>query len=123
MSRWIWVGVLGMLGVYSRYFASLWINRILPTPFPVGTLTINCVGAFLIGLIFVWGTERGLLSESLRIGITVGFLGGLTTFSSFCLDAIGALERGHIIQTVTYVFLSNILGLAATYAGMSLARS
>ena len=122
MLRWIGIGVLGILGVYSRYSLSLAFNRIFPSSFPLGTLIINCIGAFFIGVIFVLGSERGLLNDSLRIALSVGYLGGLTTFSTFCLETIQALERGHLFQALTYVFLSNSVGLIATYAGIAFAR-
>ena len=117
------IGLFGILGVYSRYYAGLGVGKLVSHPFPAGTFLINIVGAFVIGSIYVLGIEKAVLSEDLRIGIMVGFLGGFTTFSSYALETARLIEEGNTWNAIAYLGLSPILGLAAAFAGLFLART
>ena len=112
----------GVLGVFSRYYMGPWISRILPSPFPYGTFFINLLGAFLIGLFYVLAEERALFSAEVRAGVMVGFLGGYTTFSAFCLEGINLIADARYLHAALYVVGSPMLGLAATAGGIFLGR-
>lgn len=122
MPRLIYIAIFGLLGVFARFYVGLSVTKILAPPFPYATFLINIVGAFLIGVIYVLGAERAAISADLRIGIMVGFLGGFTTFSSYCLEASRLLEDGEYWYSALYFVLSPILGLGANLLGLFLTR-
>lgn len=120
------VGLGGALGAMFRYAISLWsvqrLEALMPSAALVGTLIANAFGAFLIGVLFVVITEKGLIAESWRPLLVVGFLGALTTFSTFSLEAVGLLQQGEWLTAMVYVLGSVIICLFLTWAGIELAR-
>ncbi len=118
----IYIACFGLLGVFCRYIMGIFISKIIPYPFPWGTFFINLLGAFLIGIIYVLGVERNMLSSDLRVGITIGLLGGFTTFSSYSLEAVTLFESGQHFYSFIYLSMSTILGFLSTLSGMTLAR-
>lgn len=119
----IYIAIFGLLGVFSRYYVGLGISKILPPPFPYGTFLINLSGAFVIGVIYVLGIERASLVPEVRIGIMVGFLGGFTTFSSYCLEAVRLMEEAEYFKAALYWLGSPVLGYFAALGGMLLTRA
>jgi len=97
-------------------------SKYLPSPFPYGTFFINLLGAFAIGIIYVLGVERSAISADLRTGIMVGFLGGFTTFSSYCLEGVRLAEETALMNAALYMVASPFLGFIATLSGMLLTR-
>jgi CrcB protein len=118
----IYIALFGLCGVFARYFVNVGVARFISPPYPLATFLINISGAFLIGLVYVWGVEKTALSADLRIGLMVGLLGGFTTFSSYCLEVFLLASASQRLLAVLYLVLSPILGLAATLAGVTLAR-
>ncbi|HAB55260.1 MAG TPA: fluoride efflux transporter CrcB [Cellvibrionales bacterium] len=120
------VGLGGALGAMLRYAISLWavqrFEALMPTAALIGTLIANAVGALLIGVLFVVITEKGLIAESWRPLLVVGFLGALTTFSTFSLETVGLLQQGEWLSAMVYVLSSVIICLFLTWAGIELAR-
>jgi len=120
------VGLGGALGAMFRYAISLWavqrFEALMPTAALIGTLIANAVGALLIGVLFVVITEKGLIAESWRPLLVVGFLGALTTFSTFSLETVGLLQQGEWLSAMVYVLSSVIICLFLTWAGIELAR-
>ena len=120
------VALGGALGAMLRYAISLWsvqrLETLMPTAALAGTLIANAVGAFLIGVLFVVITEKGLITESWRPLLIVGFLGALTTFSTFSLEAVGLLQQGEWLTAMVYVLSSVIICLFLTWVGIELAR-
>ena len=90
--------------------------------FPLGTFVVNVLGSFLIGVFFVLLAEKAQIAEQWRPIIVVGFLGGLTTFSTFSLDALLLFEQGHYNTALFYIISSIVLCLIAAFAGMQLTR-
>jgi fluoride exporter len=93
---WPWAQILAVsfgaaLGALARWRAGLWLNASW-TGFPLGTLLVNCVGGLLIGMALFWFEKTS--NEMLRLLIVTGFLGGLTTFSSFSAESLLLLQRG-----------------------------
>ena len=117
------VGVGGFLGANARYVIGGVIAERLGAAFPAGTLIVNLTGSLAIGVILVLLTERLAADPAWRLLLVVGFLGGYTTFSSYTIEALLLAEAGQWDRALWYVLGSNILGLAATYAGMLVARS
>lgn len=114
--------VFGLGGVLSRHFLNVFASRGDASAFPVTTFAINIAGAFLIGVCYVFGLEKGLIPENLRIAIMTGFLGGFTTFSAFTLESSQLFEKSQSFMGLSYLVLSPILGLAATFLGLIVAR-
>ncbi len=118
----IFIAAFGLIGVFSRYYLGLFIPKFLGPPFPYATFLINVVGAFIIGTVYVLGVERAVISPDLRVGIIVGLLGGFTTFSSYCLEAVRLAEQAEYFYAALYILLSNGAGLVATFGGILLTR-
>lgn len=118
----IYIGIFGLLGVFCRYFMVLFVNKTFQPSLPYDIFLINIIGSFLIGIIYVLGVERVQISQDLRIAIMVGFLGGFTTFSSYCLDAIKLFENYRYLHGILYIVMSPVVGILATILGMLLAR-
>lgn len=116
------IGSFGVLGVLSRYYFGVAAFKFYPSSFPLGTFLINVLGSFLIGVTYVWGFERSMISEELRIAITVGFLGGFTTFSAYALETVALLNEARYFLAAIYLGASPILGVAAAFGGIYFAR-
>lgn len=109
------------LGGAMRYLITTYINKL--GHFPYGTLTVNLVGCFLIGIISTLLTERFTgASQYLSLLLTVGFLGGLTTFSSFSNETMLLLKTGLVLQAIGNIALNTIGGLIAVWIGIILVR-
>lgn len=117
------IAIFGALGCLARYWLSGWVNRLLSQhSFPFGTLVVNLLGAFLVGLVIEFSLRSSMVSHQLRIALTIGLLGGLTTFSTFSIETFTLLERGQILIAFGNVLLSVTLCLLATWAGIVVAR-
>jgi CrcB protein len=112
----------GALGCVSRFFLSGWIYAILGRNFPYGTLAVNLIGSFIIGLVMETGMRSTAIPANLRTGLTVGFLGGLTTFSTFSYETFRLLEEGEFIIASTNVLISVLTCLLFTWLGIAAAR-
>jgi CrcB protein len=120
MVRVFLIGLAGAAGTLLRYFVGVWAGRTLGAGFPYSTLIVNVVGCFLIAAIAYVATATTLISPTLRLTLMTGFMGGLTTYSSFNLEttrlfqerawAVGFLNLGATLATC---FVAGLLGLAA----------
>ena len=113
----------GALGALMRYGLSQSVYRLLGRDFPYGTLMVNLVGSFLIGIAVVYTIERAALSELWRVAIIFGFLGAFTTFSTFSYETLALIESGQWLKGLLNIGLSVILCLLATWLGMIATRS
>ena len=115
---WLMVASGGALGACLRYGVSLLIGPQSAGVFPWATFVVNVVGSFLIGLVVVLLQLKWHESSLLRGFIQIGFLGAVTTFSTFSIELFSLLEAGYIRQFAIYLFSSIIAGLIAVLAGM-----
>ena len=122
MSTYIAIAFGGAIGAVSRYWLYSAVQRLHDSGFPLGTFVVNVLGSFLIGAFFVLLAEKARIAEQWRPIIVVGFLGGLTTFSTFSLDALLLFEQGHYNTALFYIISSIVLCLIAAFAGMQLTR-
>jgi CrcB protein len=113
----------GAIGSVLRYYVGQWSLRLMGPSFPWGTLTVNVVGCFVIGVFSELLMRRFNASVELRLLLVTGFLGGFTTFSAFSLDAITLFERGQIVAGSVYVAASIGLSMAAVASGLALMRA
>ncbi|MEP7255045.1 MAG: fluoride efflux transporter CrcB [Ferruginibacter sp.] len=111
------VGLGGGIGSMLRYGTALLINTKL---FPYATLTVNIIGSFIIGIVFALTVKEEVLSQQWKLFLATGICGGFTTFSAFSLENLGLLQSGKYGMAITYISLSIILGIIATFLGYQL---
>jgi len=119
----LFIAGFGALGCLTRYYLSGWAYDLLGRSFPYGTLLVNILGAFIIGLVMEFGMRSTLLPATLRIGLTIGFLGGLTTFSTFSYETFRLLEDGELFVATANVLVSVVICLVFTWLGIHAARA
>jgi fluoride exporter len=112
----------GGLGSGCRYGASLMAVRLFGSAFAWGTLAVNLVGCLLIGLIFSLTDRTNLIGPLPRLFFVTGFLGGLTTFSSYALETAAFIDRGTSLIALSNFASNNVLGLVLVFAGMWIGR-
>lgn len=117
------VAVGGAFGSVCRYLTGILMTRLMGPAFPWGTITVNIVGSFAIGLLTELVARRFDASLEMRLLLVVGILGGFTTFSSFSLDTVALIEKGAVSSAVIYVFSSVVISLMATFAGFAVGRA
>lgn len=115
------VGAGGAIGALLRYAIAGLTHRYVGATFPWGTLVVNVIGCFVIGLMWA-ASERTTFSPALRIFIFTGTLGAFTTFSTYGLETINLLRDGEIGLGVANLLLSNVVGLGAVVVGFFVAR-
>ena len=113
----------GALGALSRHFMARAVMSGLGLGFPYGTLAVNILGSFLMGIVVAWLMPKFQLSPYFQAFLTVGFLGGFTTFSAFSLEVVNLMERNELGLTVLYIFLSVLLAVGALFIGLKLGRT
>jgi len=106
------VGVGGALGSVARYWLGGVVQQVAGSSFPLGTLVVNVLGSFLIGVVMARGLERGLVSPEARIFMTTGFCGGFTTMSTFSYETLALLREGSELAATT-----NAVGTFAACVG------
>jgi CrcB protein len=112
----------GAIGAVMRYLTGIGMVRLFGhTTFPLGVLTVNVMGSFVMGLFVGLAAQRGL--THLSPFLATGILGGFTTFSAFSLEAVTLYERGAIGLAAAYVIANVTLSIAGLFAGLALSRS
>ncbi len=112
----------GGIGAALRHGFNLAATRLFGTGFPLGTMMINVLGSFAMGLIAEYFALRRGLPQYWRLFLTTGILGGFTTFSAFSLEAALLYERGQIGGAAIYVGGSVVLAIGALFAGLAIVR-
>lgn len=122
MERFLIVCGAGAVGCGARYLVSLWTAKRFGTGFPWGTLVVNLVGSFLIAFILELSTRVASFSPNLRIALTTGFMGGLTTYSSFNYESTALLSGDHPLRGAINIGVTLIGCLGFGLLGLLLAR-
>ena len=123
MDQLVYIALFGTVGCLSRYLLSGWAYQLLGRGFPYGTLVVNVAGAFMIGLVMEVSIRSALIPPALRVAFTIGFLGGLTTFSTFSYETFRLLEEGAFVIAFFNVLVSVVTCLACTWLGIMVARA
>jgi CrcB protein len=118
-----WIAIGGALGAMARFGMASAVFKWFDRPFPYGTLSVNLLGSFAIGVAYIWLVENGFGGEQYRHLAMVGFLGAFTTFSTFSLESISLLQDARYDAFLAYIGASLLGCLAATAAGMWLSKS
>jgi CrcB protein len=122
MMQLVAVAVGGALGALGRYGVNGLLYPISDSKFPLGTLAVNVIGSFMMGLLYVMIVEKGVLPAEWRNFLMVGFLGAFTTFSTFSLDVLALFEGGHYSLGLVYLLLSLALCVGGIALAIFLAR-
>lgn len=121
LSGWLGISVGAALGALLRWHLGLWLNPLYPT-IPLGTLVANLVGGLLIGLVSEFAARNAAFPPALRLALVTGFLGGLTTFSTFSAENVHLLQRGEFSWSLAHAGLHLLGSLALTASGIGLVR-
>ena len=116
------IGAGGALGAMLRHGVNMAVLAVFPVAFPLGILLINIAGSFVMGVlagVFAHFWEPG---QTMKLFLTVGVLGGFTTFSSFSLDAVLLWQRGEVAQAAFYVLSSVVFSILALVLGLWIVR-
>lgn len=113
----------GGLGALARFLLSTKVTEKFGSAFPYGTLSVNVIGSFAMGLLAMILVERLALDPLLKLGVFVGFLGAFTTFSTFSMDTLNLFEQGNHLRAVSNMFISVILSVLAVWLGVMLGKS
>ena len=116
------IGLGGFLGSVARYAAAKFVDGKLSTIFPFGTLTVNILGSFLLGIIYIIALRKAGLTENGRLFLGVGFCGGFTTFSAFALENFSLMQEKFVATSLLYISFSVVGGILALAAGVWVAR-
>ena len=115
------IGLGAATGAWLRWGLGLWLNPVFPT-LPLGTLAANLLGGFLMGMSMQFLLEHAVLPPELRLAITTGFLGGLTTFSTFSAETVTLLLREEYLWTLVIVLVHVIGSVTMTLLGILVMR-
>jgi len=116
------IAIGGALGAVSRYLIIGLVTDWLGKNFPYGTLAVNVIGSFFIGILYVIVVQKMHVSPELKSIMVVGFLGAFTTFSTFSLEAFNFINEGLVLNAITYILSSVILCIISVWAGVSAAK-
>jgi len=122
MLNYLSVGLGAAIGGILRFWLSNFTYKILPESFPFGTLIVNVIGSFLLGLIMFYFNDRELLGPNLRIFIAIGLLGGFTTFSTFSLETMNLFKNAQYFFALLNIFLQVFLSLLGIYFAYLLSK-
>lgn len=112
----------GALGAVARHFLSHRVALFAGHNFPYGTMTVNILGSFLMGMMITLFARKFSLSQEVQAFLTVGLLGGFTTFSAFSMETVLLIERNEMGQAALYVAASVLLAIGGLFAGIYLGR-
>lgn len=122
MMTFIWICLGGALGTGARYLMSDWIMKMCGTAFSYGTVAVNALGSFLVGMVMYAGLNTELLSPTARIVLATGVLGGFTTYSSFNYETLEFFKAGDWLPGLTYFTAMSVLCLLAGVLGLAVTR-
>ncbi|BAF70482.1 fluoride efflux transporter CrcB [Nitratiruptor sp. SB155-2] len=112
------VGIGGFFGAISRFLIATWMQKITHSLFPVGTLTVNVLGSFIIGFLYMYFEQS--INPIYKAMFITGFLGALTTFSTFSLETLLMIQDGLWIRAFLNILLNVILTISSTFAAIIL---
>ena len=119
----VYVAIGSAIGGVGRFLLQQFIQKRVESTFPYGTLYVNLIGCFIIGIVVGLADKGNVLSPQGRIFLAAGFCGGFTTFSSFISENRSMLQGGELLNTFIYISVSVIVGLIATTLGIFLIKN
>jgi CrcB protein len=122
MDRLWWIGLGGAVGTLARYGVAIWCQQRFGASFPWGTLVVNVIGSFLLAVVMQVAISTTLLSETSRLALSTGVMGGFTTYSSFNYETTKLFEQGAWKTACVYVAVTVLACLMAGLLGAALAK-
>ncbi|HVM97043.1 MAG TPA: fluoride efflux transporter CrcB [Candidatus Acidoferrales bacterium] len=116
------VAIGGLLGSLARYWLSGYVQQFSGSGFPFGTLVVNILGSFILGVVGALSLERGLLSQDARLFLGVGFCGGFTTMSTFSYETVALLRDGTFLSAFWNVSATIVSCFTGVWLGSALGR-
>ena len=113
----VFVGLGGFIGASTRYLISLYASKLFTSKIPIGTLTVNILGSLIIGIVMELTLKTSLISPHMKLFLTTGFLGGLTTFSTFSYETMELIEKGELLLAIFNIALNLLLSLGGSILG------
>jgi len=120
MKKYAFVGIAACFGAIIRYLLESGRMNESFFGFPVDTLLINVTGSFVLCLVLTIGFDVWKMNVDVKQGITTGFIGAFTTFSTFCKETVVLLQQNNLVSAGTYILVSLVFGIMAAFAGCSL---
>jgi CrcB protein len=117
------IGLGGFIGTIFRFLISSLIEKSFATSFPIGTLLVNLIGCFLIGLVSGYLSQKTGDQTQLFFFLTIGILGGFTTFSAIAIDSQLFIENGEILKMLFYITTQTIVGITLCLIGYNLIKN
>lgn len=117
------IGLGGFIGTILRFLLSSSIEKSFAASIPIGTILVNLIGCFLIGLLSGYFTQKLGDQTQLFFFLTIGVLGGFTTFSAIAMDSQVFIENGEYLKMLTYISVQAILGIALCLIGYNLIKN
>jgi CrcB protein len=118
----LFIAIGGATGAVSRHLLATWVHSLWEGKLPLGTLLVNMLGSFAIGIVYVMLVERQLIHADWRSVLMVGFLGAFTTFSTFSLETISLFEAGHPLHAIVYMIGSAVICVVMAGVAIHLTR-
>ncbi len=122
LQKLLWLSVAGACGTVSRFAVYELAAKTKTAHFPLGTFTVNIIGSFLFGLIYILAQRRMGINQEMRAILLTGFMGAFTTFSTFAFDTAKLLKSAQYVMAFGNMFGQTALGVAALAAGVVLGR-
>jgi CrcB protein len=122
MNDYLLVGLGAASGGMARYWLAGIVQKVLPATMPYGTLTVNVIGGFIIGVLMYFFDYNNIISPEVKILLTIGFCGGLTTFSSFSLETFNLLADSEFFYAILNITANVFLSIIATSLGFFLSK-
>ena len=113
----VFVGLGGFIGASTRYLISLYASKLFTSKIPIGTLTVTILGSLIIGIVMELTLKTSLISPHMKLFLTTGFLGGLTTFSTFSYETMELIEKGELLLAIFNIALNLLLSLGGAILG------
>jgi len=117
-----WIAGAGAVGTLSRFAIAALVQNFSGSKFPWGTLTVNVVGCFLFGLVFILAEEKSLIPAQVKVIVLTGFMGAFTTFSTFGFETTALIHSGDWGSAILNIVGQNVAGIVAVTMGIFLAR-
>ena len=114
----MFIGIGSFIGGICRYLLQQFVQNNYPSSIPYGTLIVNIIGCFVIGIVYELSGRGNLLSPEMRLFLATGICGGFTTFSSFAYENVSMVLDGEFLYPLLYILMSVVIGFGAVHAGI-----